>query len=348
MVKIFIISLMTFYSLFAQEDKYTFEEINPVYTETDVSSLIEIKSPQDIEKKRQHLVEYIWGEKNLPIEKGPAQIETNIKDDRYQHMYDMNLDRIDKLTINMDYGMQSIAYFFVPKNNKQVVVIYHQGHNGDFIAGLTTIEALVKEGYAVLAFSMPLLGMNNKPVVNLPRFGRLKLEEHNHLKMLPYPIKYFMEPMVVGLNHVLKQGYPKAHMIGISGGGWTTTLFAAIDTRIQKSFPVAGTYPIYLRSECKRDWGDYEQTEPGLYRIANYPELYILGAYGEGRKQFQLLNRYDSCCFAGPKYQLYADYIKQMMKKLGKGEFDIYSDDSHKEHKISDVVMDIVLKELEK
>ena len=154
--------------------------------------------------------------------------------------------------------------------------------------------------------------------------------------------------MAVGLNYALKNGYSKSHMIGISGGGWTTTLYAAIDARIEKSFPVAGTYPIYLRSECKRDWGDYEQTEPGLYRIANYPELYIMGAFGKGRKQFQLLNKYDSCCFAGPKYQLYADVIKSKIKELGLGEFDIYSDDSHKEHQISNPVMKIVLNELKK
>ena len=33
------------------------------------------------------------------------------------------------------------------------------------------------------------------------------------------------------------------YMVGISGGGWTTTLSAAIDDRISKSYSVAGTSP---------------------------------------------------------------------------------------------------------
>jgi hypothetical protein len=134
-------------------------------------------------------------------------------------------------------------------------------------------------------------------------------------------------------------------MIGISGGGWATTLYSAIDTRITKSYPVAGTLPLFLR--IPRDWGDWEQFEPELYQIADYLELYILGSYGDFRKQFQILNKYDSCCFAGIKYQVYENEIKKAVSLLGKGEFDIFLDDTHKEHKISDNVLNIVIKDLE-
>lgn len=335
-------------ALFAQEDKYTFEETNPVYWETDVASLIEINDQNDISQKRRKLIDYIWGDEGFPAEKLPAKIENNISDDRYDELRSSNLARIDRLVIDMDWGMQSIAYLFVPEVNKKQLVIYQQGHRGDFVQGIETIKALVKEGYAVMAFSMPLLGMNPKPVVQLPRFGRFKLEKHDHLKLLPRPIKYFMEPMAVGLNYALNNGYSKAHMIGISGGGWTTTLFAAIDPRIEKSFPVAGTYPIFLRSEENRDWGDYEQTDPDLYRIANYPELYIMGASGKGRLQFQLLNKYDSCCFAGTKFEVYEKIITDRVNRLGPGSFKIFSDDSHKEHMISPVVIKLVIEELKK
>ena len=345
-MKKLIIPFLLFAAIAFAEDKYTFEETNPVYLETDVTDLIEIKSIADIESKRKQLIEFIWGESGFPGEKMPAEIQTDYKDERYNHMYKMNLERIDKLVINMDFGMQSIVYFFIPKKNKQEIVIYHQGHRGDFFEGLKTIEALVGDGYAVLAFSMPLLGMNPKPVVVLPRFGRLKLEKHDHLKMLPHPIKYFMEPMAVGLNYALLKDYKKTHMIGISGGGWTTTLYAAIDTRIQYSFPVAGSYPIYLRSESDRDWGDYEQTEPNLYRIANYPELYIMGSVGKGRKQYQFLNKYDACCFAGPKFEVYQKPIQNIVKSFDNGAFELFSDESHKEHMISPVVIKIVLEQL--
>ncbi len=132
-------------------------------------------------------------------------------------------------------------------------------------------------------------------------------------------------------------------MIGISGGGWTTTLAAAIDERIQTSVPVAGSYPIYLRSNEQRDWGDWEQTVPELYRIVNYPEIYILGAFGKNRCQLQVLNKYDSCCFAGIKWQTYVDVVKTRVGDLGQGKWDLYVDDSHDGHKISVATRDKII-----
>ena len=105
--------------------------------------------------------------------------------------------------------------------------------------------------------------------------------------------------------------YRSVAMMGISGGGWLTTLYAALDPRVRASYPVAGTLPIFLRSKAARDWGDYEQNHPDLYRIANYPELYVLGSHGEGRRQIQILNRYDDCCFAGTRSRLYEEAVRE-------------------------------------
>src|SRR4029078_5123355 len=89
--------------------------------------------------------------------------------------------------------------------------------------------------------------------------------------------------------------YQTLHMLGLSGGGWTTTDYAAIGPGIRCSFPVAGTIPLALRSGGSV--GDREQYEPSFYRIAGYPDLYILGASGRGRKQVHVLVRRDACCF---------------------------------------------------
>ena len=331
------------YQIFAQ-DNLIFEEIDPAYYETDVGSFIQIKTEKEIVKKRKELVKFIWGKKGFPDSNLPTS-EKDIKDNRYVELE--NLKQIDKLTVTMDYGLISIIYHFIPKKSNNKLMLYHQGHNGDFIHGKDVIAAFINKGYSVMAFSMPLLGMNNQPVVELKRFGKLKLTKHDHLKFLDHPIKYFIEPITTALNYAEKLNYDAIHMIGISGGGWTTTLCAAIDTRIMRSYPVAGTYPIYLRSNCNRDWGDYEQTVPELYAIANYLELYIMGSYGKGRKQFQMLNKYDSCCFAGIKYRTYEKTVKEIVARLGKGEFEIFLDDSHKEHKISDPVLKVVFKDLE-
>ena len=150
------------------------------------------------------------------------------------------------------------------------------------------------------------------------------------------------------LNHLESNvNYSSVSMVGISGGGWTTTLAAAVDTRIEKSFPVAGSYPLYLRSNSPRDWGDYEQNVPQLYKTVNYLELYILGSYGENRKQLQVINQFDPCCFAGTKWQTYKDIVRALTHELGAGEYDLFLDDSHRAHIISPLAMKRILAELE-
>ncbi|MFC1563074.1 hypothetical protein ACFL4Z_03385 [candidate division KSB1 bacterium] len=326
---------------------YIFEEIDPLYRETDVSKLISIKDENDIVRKRNDIISYIWSGNGFPRSRMPDDVVNDFKDDRYVDFE--NLEKIDKLTISMDFDFESIVYLFHPVNTNGELILYHQGHRGDFILGENTIRFFLKKGFSVMAFSLPLKGMNNQPIVELPSLGKIKITEHNQMEMLKFgnisPIKLFMEPIAVALNYAIKEfSFSPVYMIGISGGGWATTVFSAIDTRIFRSYPVAGTYPIYMRA--KRDWGDYEQIEPDLYRIANYLELYILASYGDNKKQFQLLNKYDSCCFAGIKSQLYKNEVKKALSRLGKGEFDVFIDDSHKEHMISDIVLELVAKDI--
>jgi len=321
-----------------------FERIDPSYHQTDANSLIDIDGARGVVAKRRALIRYIWAGEGFPSKKLPGKVEKDITDDRYAELYKTNLKQIDKLTINMDYGLNSIVYHFLPEEANSKLFVYHQGHRGDFIQGKDTIKAFLDKGYSVMALSMPLLGMNNQPVVDLERFGKFHLVKHDHMKLLKSPIRFFVEPIVVAINYGKKLKYGQVNMTGISGGGWTTTVCAAVDTRIRHSYPVAGTLPFYLRSDSQRDWGDYEQNMPDLYNIANYLELYVLGAFGKGRAQIQLLNQYDSCCFAGIKYRTYEHTMREVMRSLGEGKFDIFLDDSHKDHMISSESLKIVFK----
>lgn len=337
-------SLISLHCVLRADELSPFEQIDPSYYETNVSKLIEIKNTEDIIGKRKALIRYIWADEGFPSTKLPGSIEENIKDDRYAELFKSNLKQIDKISVNMDSEFNAIIYHFIPKKCNEKLIIYHQGHSGDFIKGINTIRACLDRGYSVMGFSMPLMGMNNQPTIEHERFGKIKLTNHEHLKLLKSPIKYFIEPLTVAINYAAKFKYHQIHMIGISGGGWTTTLYAAIDPRILHSFPVAGSVPLYLRTN--RDWGDYEQTLPQLYVIANYLELYIIGSHGNNRKQLQILNKYDSCCFAGIKYQMYENVVKEAVAKLGKGEFEIFLDDTHKEHKISSRSLDVIFADL--
>ena len=193
---------------------------------------------------------------------------------------------------------------------------------------------------------MPLLGMNDQPIIEIPNIGTLQLTSHEHFRFLESsnfsPIKFFMEPIAISLNYLdANYDFSSYHMIGISGGGWTTTLYQAIDDRISHNYSIAGSVPIYLRS-IPQNYGDYEQWLPELYQNANYLDLYILNSYGDNRKFVQIFNKYDSCCFSGELYKSYKNEIQESINQLKKGHFDIFLDDSHKTHKISEYALKII------
>ncbi len=320
------------------------------YEINDVSSLIHIKNSSSISDTRLNLNLFLWNDENIPKNIIPEKIDKSITDQRYSSF--QNLDSIDKLTIDMEYDVTSIVYIFKPTISNEKVIIYHQGHGGDFFKGKNTIQFFLDNNYTVVALSMPLLGMNSQPIIDHPQFGKIKIRSHNQFELLENenfsPIKFFIKPTIVLINYLENNyNFQSYSMVGISGGGWVTTLVSAIDDRIDQSFSVAGSYPLFLRSELK-NFGDYEQHHLELYKIANYLDLYIMASYGNDRKFVQIFNKYDPCCFDTDSFTLYENEIKNTVNKLDSGYFNVYLDDTHREHIISNHALGIIISELGK
>ena len=323
-------------------------ENNQFINQINIDSLIKITSKTDIDQKRDFLTEFFWDVGSLQRVKDKSQlpdVESNISDSSYKDF--QNLSRIDRLTVEMDYGINSISYLFIPEESNGKIILYHQGHAGDFILGKNTIQFFLNRNFTVLALTMPLVGMNNQPVVEIDGLGKIKLTSHNQLRLLEAnnfnPMKLFVDPIQINLNFLDKEyNFKQYSMIGLSGGGWTTVVYSAIDERISNSFSVGGSMPFYLRVD-ERDVGDYGQTNIELYQNVNYLELYVLGAYGDGRKHVQIFNKNDPCCFSGNGYETYEFVIKDKMLQLGKGNFEIFIDNTHDEHKISDTTREFIL-----
>ena len=324
---------------------------NQFVNQADVSSLIKINSESDINQKRDFLIEHFWDAGSFMRVKDKAQlpkVETDISDSNYEDF--QNLKRIDRLTVEMEYGINSISYLFIPEQTNEKLILYHQGHGGDFLLGYDTIQFFLDRNFTVLAMAMPLLGMNNQPVVEIDGLGEMKLISHKKLRLLEAnnfnPMKLFLEPIQINLNFLDKEyNFKRYSMIGLSGGGWTTVVYSAIDERISDSFSVGGSIPFYLRVDS-RDMGDYEQTNIELYKNVNYLELYVLSAYGDGRQHVQIFNKNDPCCFSGNGYETYEFVIDDKISQLGKGNFQIFIDDTHNEHKISNHVLKLVYEEI--
>ena len=324
---------------------------NQYVNQPDIDSLIKIDNKSDIDQKRYFLTEFFWDVETLHsiTFKSPLpQVESNISDSRYDNF--QNLKRIDRLTVEMEYGINSISYLFIPEKSNEKLILYHQGHGGDFILCKNTIQFFLDRNFTVLASTMPLVGMNNQPIVEIDGFGKIKLISHEQLKFLEVnnfnPMKLFLDPIQINLTFLDKEyDFDQYSMVGLSGGGWITVVYSAIDERISNSFSVAGSMPFYLKVD-ERDIGDYEQTNIDLYRNVNYLELYILSASCDGRKHVQIFNKNDPCCYPGNGYETYEFVIKDKISQLGQGNFQFFVDDTHNEHKISDVALDYIVKNI--
>ena len=338
-------SINLIYTQNFSSDSERFEKINPIFMETNVESLIDIENLNDIAKKRSQLINFIWKSNSLEKNKMPEKIIKDIEDLRFSEI--KNLERIDKIIIDMEHGISSYPYLFHPieKNNK--LLIYHQGHAGDFIFGKKTISYFMNKGYTVMAFSMPLHGLNNSPSLEIDNFGVIKFDSHDKLRFLDSKdfssMKLFFHPIMVSLNYVEQNyNFDTFDMIGLSGGAWTITLYSAMDERISKIFPVAGPLPHYItQNEPDSTW-HYETNNLSLYEIANYSEIFIMSSYGEDKEHVKILNKFDSCCYSGIGYTTFEETLQEHINMLGEGRFAVYLDDTHSDHIISDFSLKLI------
>jgi len=306
-------------------------------------ALLTTVNPDNLKSFKTELSRLIFGSESLP-EITPDKV-TSIKDSAYDGL--SNLAEIEEFEIVQNYEIKSVGYIFAPEKSNNRLLLYHQGHRGDFLKGKETIKHFVEEGFTVYAFCMPLLGKNNQPEITLEKLGVIYMNTHERFKYFENPMQYFIAPIIGMVNYAQDKKFKDITMVGISGGGWTTTLCAAVDSRIKQSFPVAGTYPMFIRFEKpKKNYGDFEQTWEKLYSKINYLDMYIMGSVGKGRSQLQILNEFDPCCFDGDDHNKYASFISSRVEQFDNGNFDLFVDSSHKEHQISEVALEVISEHL--
>jgi pimeloyl-ACP methyl ester carboxylesterase len=326
-------------------DKYVFEEIHPRYLETDPARLITIHTGQDAARVRAAAIEVIWGGEGLPEERAVESVEEGIADPRFADL--SNLAQIDRIRIEMDNGVHSVAYHFKPARENGRLVLYHHGYAGTFHDAKHVIAALLEEGYGVIALNYLGYGGNwGRGHIYLPRFGWYAVGVHRLLDLVDRPMMYFIEPAIVAVNYARRLGSETVDMIGFSAGGWTTIVAAAVDPRIRRSYPIAGTYPIYLRSGQERHHSAPPQYYGPLLEAANYLEMFVLGARGDGRRQLQVFNRFDRCCFRNTLARLYEPAVAERVAGLGAGSFAVLIDETHADHKIAEFALEAIVEDL--
>ena len=238
-----------------------------------------------------------------------------------------NLVGIDELTgyLSKNWRPYSIAYFR-PKTPNGRLILYQQGLAATYHDQHRMIEAWVEDGYTVAAMNMP--GYGDNTCYDWRRYCAGPLMDARFATDLGAA---FLPP-VIAVNYALtQQPFEYVSMIGVSSGAWVTLVSAAVDPRIDASFPVAGVLPLSLlrgKEESARE------IVKDIADLAGVLDLAIMGADRAGRRQVQIFNRYDRCCFYGPRPALYAGLLAETARKMG-GSHQLLFDETHARHKIS-------------
>lgn len=177
---------------------------------------------------------------------------------------------------------------------------------------------LAKRG--VIALNMEFIGMGELQAdVNHDNIAHLNLTGLAGVGL-------FYLAMKKGLDILLDQPHadPKrAGVTGLSGGGWQSIVFAALEERITLAVPVSGYMPLWARAAIIDDIGDLEQAPPDMASIVDYSHLTAMVA---PRPMLNVLNEYDEIFRTDRTKTLIYDDIVPTYQAYGAAEnFEFYS-----------------------
>lgn len=331
-------------------DRYLYEAIDPSLKRIDAASMIDPDVIRDPGKVRGRLMKMIWGGSGTPIVEKPDEV--TIGNDGILGELPAGTT-VTRLHFNLGLGLTSNPYIVrAPKGNGRLV-IYHHGFGDpiDRVSGF--LSALLDAGYDVIALNalghggtLAFVDSNQEGILPHARQNR-KSNIFHEMSHFDRPLRHHLRPIISALHFARGQAdYKSVDMAGFSMAGFIAMLAAALDPDIERSYPISGVYPNYMR-RGQEIMPDGPPAYPPLMEIANHLELFVLGASGHGRRQLQLFNRYDRCCFNGVRSQLYASAVTEAVSKTPSGgEFAVIIDETHADHRISRLVTRTIIDDL--
>lgn len=319
-----------------------------IISRAQVDSILPIDS-SNIQSIRDEISDILFGDEIIPeFELLDSSASKSILSVAFppQHM-----GKLEVGVVRLKHGFTSRIFIVHPAkdNGLNIPIIYHSGHGygvfrEDVLVNFdaATITHFLSKGFTIVGIDMPFFGENKHPAQVTENNVVYRTSGHDDLFFLDHPFYYFLAPIKSAIDYLqANRHWNEFVMYGLSGGGWATTLYSAIDPRIRLSFPVAGTIPIPLRQPF--EIGDVEQYYPPFYKQFTYSTLYFLGAAGRGRKQYQILIKKDQCCFrydGGLLWEKQVDSALTASKMPG--TFDFLFDTASDSHRISTLAIDSI------
>lgn len=320
-----------------------------------------IQSQADIDSLKNAIKQFIWPKgigDSTHVEEFATRISFEKEMPFEYRQYLVSLGDVDRIKLRSDIGLSSTTYVLHPlvSNDLSIPVIYLGGHNGFLWEdaylnnsgrpySISVLDFFLEKGFDVIGMDMPLCGVNEAPALVNENGNLSVLYNHDDLFRLEKNFYYFFEPLRRIIDFTEQNyGYRKFILVGLSGGGWTATLYSGLDERVVQSYSVAGSIPVPLRIDPS-DIGDEEQRFTEFYEKFNYSDLYALASSGDEKLHYQILNKDDNCCFNFDGNEYWVPKVQQALKKAGNaGRFKFYYDPYATMHKISSVAADTIYK----
>jgi hypothetical protein len=262
--------------------------------------VITLTGPADVANRRGALINLMYGVNSLPTLQA---VVTQGVPNPYGYTLP-NVARVDQYVASMSNGQTNTSNLYVASSpNNRRVVILNMGHQGtcswpSFAAQYGTtamMQGLLSAGYSIFAMNMPACGDSNGHIALFASYGTTAMQ-------------YFLEPAIQAMNYWdARKSFSRYDYVGLSGGGWTGVVLAAVDPRITVSVLVSGSMPGVEfccwanpsgNQQDNSDGGSEGSSTP-FYTVAGYLDQYLMGAFGTNRREVQVLNAGDDCCF-GP------------------------------------------------
>lgn len=261
--------------------------------------------PHEFVEARQRLIQDVWNAPRLPNDQPFVTIGyTGLS---YASSFPLEVSRVDRLLMTMPRGGVNEAHLLHPAGGSlNRCAIVHAGHNIHYYdaAASTNMEAITRAFLAakwtVLGMCMPVDTFNATQNFVTSTGTPVTVANHDFSELEAdgvHPFRFFVEPTIVALNYIETLGFERIVMTGISGGGWTTDFAAALDPRVERSYPVFGSVPFKLRTPSggPGEEGDWEQLRARSWwdltisQKRDHEIIYGAGCIEEGRKRVQFL-----------------------------------------------------------
>jgi hypothetical protein len=232
------------------------------------------------------------------------------------------------------YNIDHYGILETNKDSKKLLVYIH-GHNGNpysYKYFLDIKEKFKNKGYDVMSLSMTGLGFNKLAEsdhsfpVNTEKKSNISFDYRVHKRDIGlhdnyqfyydknYPNIKPLALMLSGNYYLIKNlenKYEEVTMMGLSGGGWYTTMLSALIPRIEKSYSFAGSLPkVFGLQKQTREW---EEIFSPIWEKYDYWDFYFLALFDgdnfHSREHHLIFNNKDPSRFADP----YASAFKNIV-----------------------------------